>query len=228
MWSSGRHSLFVIVLASTGMLARPASAGDGGSPDPAAAEPAAEPTPAPCPDALAEAVVKALKEKDEAAIAEAIESLDCWLIVDAILARGDAASAAALAKYVVEASEGNTEFSQLPAYVESRRGKPDPPETRRAACSAEDALARGDTAAALAAAQVVGPGCDGVTGTRLWSARGKALLTLEQYPQAAKSLVTAADAARTAGWCFRALDLYQLAGNVAVDALDFETALFDW
>jgi tetratricopeptide (TPR) repeat protein len=211
------------------LLAAPAAADD---PAPVAAQPAPAAPPAeeagpPTVDAVAGKVVQALKAKDDAALEEAIAEggvHDLWLVVDAVVARGEAEAAASFAEFLVKAS-GTTEFARAPEYVAARKGASDDAENRKVAAAAEAALEKGDAEGALRALEGVLEGLHGVTAVRVLEARGDALAALGKAVDAAHALGAAAESAHAIGWDNRALSVYQRAASSSAAVADFPAAI---
>jgi hypothetical protein len=179
----------------------------------------------PTPEAAADEVVKAIRAKDAESLKRlaAAEKPDPWLVADELLVRGEAAAAerfaAAAPRYDVE---------RLPAYVASRRGKPDAQAARKALAVATTALERGDEGAARSALDGVAGEEGTVLFVRIELVRGFAHRTKLADPAGVAALHSAAESAETLGWHAMASRALIAEGYSAYRARDFRGALAVW
>ncbi|MCC7138127.1 MAG: tetratricopeptide repeat protein [Planctomycetes bacterium] len=177
---------------------------------PAAPAPAATPAPSPTPEQAADAVLTAVKAKDDAAL-EALavkDAPDPWIVADELIRRGEFDAADAFAR-----AAPRVDIEALPAYVASRRGKPDDPTRRGRLAKAIAALRAREPADALAALGAEeSPPLEDVVGVRLTSVRGYVLARLERREASAVSSLGAGDAAERLGWLARSYAMSDEAG----------------
>ena len=105
--------------------------------------PAAKPAPPPTPEQAADTVLAAVKAKDDAVLkALALkDDPDPWLVADELIRRGEFDAAGSFAK-----AAPRVDVERLPAYVASRRGKPDDLARRAHLAGANAALQAGKIA----------------------------------------------------------------------------------
>ena len=167
----------------------------------AASVPVAKPAAPPTPEQAADAVLAAAKAKDDAALKAlaAKDAPDAWLVADELIRRGEFDAADAFAKAAPRA-----DVETLPAYVASRRGKPDDAVRRARLAAANVALSavKPDEALTALGAPEAGP-IDDVVGVRLAMGRGISLGALGKFDAAEAVFVTAGDAAERLGWLAR-------------------------
>ncbi|MCC7136963.1 MAG: CHAT domain-containing protein [Planctomycetes bacterium] len=184
------------------------------APPPAPAAPApAKPAPPPTPEQAADAVLAAVVAKDDAAL-KALASKDDpdpWLVADELIRRAQHDAAEAFAK-----AAPRVDTEALPAYVASRRGKPDDPARRERLAEASRAFSARDFPRALAA---LGPPERGpiedVVGVQLAIGRGIVFASLARLDEAAACELAAGDGAEQLGWLVPAARAYSRAGDCA-------------
>ncbi len=202
-----------------GILATSARADDA---PPGAPPPAAKPAPAPTTEQAADAVLAAWNAKDAPALkALAAKDIpDPWLVADELLARGEADAADAFGK-----AAPRKDVESLPAYVASRRGKPDDTGARKALADADAALARGDAKAALDALGAAAGEEGTVVAVRIAFARGMAQRQAVRLEDSASSYSVAARAAERMGWLWRASLSLDEAGHSSLTGGSFRESL---
>jgi len=214
--------VFVAAARASGEDAKPASPPPG-SPAPT---PAAIPFLPAKPEPVADAVLAAVAAKDDAALKALAgkDGPDPWIVADELIRRGAFDAAEAFAK-----AAPRVEVEMLPAYVASRRGKPDDAAARDALVGMNRALEAKDFPAALAALGPAdaAPPAD-VVGVRLAFARGIALQGLNRLEEGANTYLAAADAAERLGWRFRAAMALHRGGICAQDRSDYRRAVAMW
>ncbi len=196
------------------------------SPAPAVPAPAAKPAPPLTPEQAADAVLVALKVKDDATLKDlaAKDDPDPWLVADELIRRGEHDVAEAFAK-----AAPRVDVENLPEYVASRRGKTDDQVARDLLAAANVALRTNKSQEALAAAGLPDAAMLGyVAGIRLAFARGVALQGLVRLQESANSFLIAADAAERIGWASRASAAVYQAGSSSVRRSDYPGALAAW
>ena len=106
----------------------------------APAAPAAKPILPPTPEQAADAVLVAVKAKDDLALKSlaAKDGPDPWLVADELIRRGEFDAADSFAK-----AAPRVDVEKLPAYAAARRGKPDDAARRVGLAAANAALGAG-------------------------------------------------------------------------------------
>ncbi|MHC5030633.1 MAG: tetratricopeptide repeat protein, partial [Planctomycetota bacterium] len=147
------------------------------------------------PEQAAEAVLAALRAKDQPALKALAErdAPDPWLVADELCAREEYDAAEAFAK---AAPRPDTE--KLPGYVAAHQVSPTDPTVRKTVVAAQQALAKGDAKTALSIAQEVSATA-GLSRVRLLWYRGRALSELGSL-EAVDAFYDAADVAEELGW----------------------------
>ena len=203
-------------------------------PTPPAAPAAPAPSPAPVakpaspstPEQAADAVLAAIQTKDDAALKSLAgrEDPDPWLVADQLIRRGEFDAAEVFAKVAPRKLA-----EKLPAYVASRRGKPDDPARRARALAGDAARAEGKPQGALDAygPPEVAP-LDDVLGNSLLVGRANALRELNRPRESAAAFLVAADAAERLGWPDRAYRALHQAGWSAAAASDARQSVSAW
>ena len=207
-----RFAASIILLAVTSWP--PFAAGD----DARAASPAAV-------ERAADSVLQAVGRHDRAALAALAtpDEPDPWLVADALLSRDRIEDAEAFAKAMPR-----PDVEALPAYVSTRRGRPDDPGARRALARWGDALVRNEPRAALDALAGAKPDLTSVTGVRLAFARGTVLRALGLTREGARAFRDAADAAEKIGWLAVAVAALDECGSASKERSDLTGALAAW
>lgn len=175
----------------------------------------------PVPEPLLGEVLAAAKEKSDARLAAAAtrDQPDAWLVVDALLARGEKDAAAALGR-AVTASWGR----HLRDYVEVRWDVAEPTPARAGTVAAEQALLAGDSARVLELAQTALPGGDDVVSLRALRVRAAALRSLGRSPEAHAAIADAAGRAERLGALGLLSDLVGSSGEWAFQDGDMRAA----
>ena len=194
--------------------------------------PAASTAPAPVaglvrpstPEEAADAVLAAVKAKDDAALKAlaAKDDPDPWRVVDELIARGRLDAADAFAKAAPRA-----DTAALPAYVAVQAAAADDVEARTALRTVNTVLARGDAAGVLALTVADGPLAT-VTTIRFRFARALALRQLRREAEAAAPLGEVAAAAESVGWLARSVFALHLRGWDAFVRGDVAAARAAW
>ncbi len=209
-----RTALVLLTLLGLGGLAIADAPVPGAPPAPAAKPeappPAAKPVPPPTPEHAANAVLAAVKAKDDAALkALAVkDDPDPWLVADELIRRGEHDAADAFAK-----ATPRVDVEKLPEYVASRRGKVDDAGRRARIAAANSALAAGKPDEAVGA--LGAPDAESIedlVGVRLATGRGFALSSLLRHEASAAAFLVAGEAAEKLGWLVRASRMWHEAG----------------
>jgi tetratricopeptide (TPR) repeat protein len=173
----------------------------------------------------ADAVLAAVKAKDDAALKAVAEKEkpDPWLVADELCFRGEHDAAEAFAK-----AAPRVDVETLPAYVEAwRRRAPD--QAERELLAAMNAALQARTPLKVVegtAALPVDPGT--VIEVRLLHSRGTALRMMRRLGESAAVLRKAADTARALGWLGRAVVLYHESGLSAYQGSSWPDTLTAW
>jgi len=177
------------------------------------------------PAGVALKVLRAIKAKDNEALVALAKSdnPDPWLVADILLSRGKHDAALAFAK-----AAPRKDVEKLPAYVESRRGKPDNARARKALAAWERAYGGRDAAAALAALRGAEGDARDVAAANVLFARGSVLRVVRRLEQAAKAFAAAADMAEQLGWLSHASESLQWAGLCSAWRSDPTSAAAFW
>ena len=186
--------------------------------DPAPVAPPAAPTPPakPAPpkpltvEQAADAALAAAKSKDDEALKAlaARDDPDPWLVADDLIRRGEFDAADAFAR-----AAPRVDVEALPAYVASRRGRPDDPARRSRQAAAYAALQTRKAAEALDALGAEEPGqISDVVGVRLAIGRGIALASLVRLEASAGAWFAAGEASERLGWLARAARAFRESG----------------
>ncbi len=184
--------------------------------------PAAPVAAAVTPEEQADAVLAAVAAKDEAALKglAAKDDPDPWLVVDALLARGEHDAAEAFAK-----AAPRVDVEALPAYVQAARGR------APAAAEHERLAAANGTFKAEKFEQVLEITAepldvlDTIVRVRLQTSRGRALAKLSRWTEGASVQRHGAAAAAALGWLRRASELHDGAARAAAEGADRVGAL---
>jgi len=189
--------------------------------------PAGAPATAPLvPESAADAVLAALTAQDGAALRAiaAEDAPDPWLVADELLSRGRFDAAVAFAKAAPRA-----DVEALPAYIESRRDKPEDAARRTRLAAANRALTSNKLEEALEALGGVEPlPLKDVVAVRLTFGRGLALEALRRPNDAVKMYVVAGEAAESMGWLARAANAFQRAASTSYGAASYPAAKSAW
>ena len=226
-----RRRLVLLLLTVSGGIARadeppkPPAAPAAPAPAPSPT-PAARPAPPPTPEQAADAVLAATKSKDDAAlkVLAASDDPDPWSVADALIQRAEFDTAESFAK-----AAPRVDVEKLPAYVASRRGKPDDAARRARLLAANAALMAGKVADAI---ESLGPqesgAVDDVVGIRLAMGRGIALRALVKLDASAAAFLAAGEASERLGWLARAASAFREAGASAYGGSAFVAARSAW
>ncbi|MCC7137529.1 MAG: CHAT domain-containing protein [Planctomycetes bacterium] len=194
-------------------------------PVPAAPSPS-KPPPPPTPEQAADAVLVAIAAKDDATL-KALASKDApdpWLVADELIRREQHDAAEAFAR-----AAPRVDTEALPAYVASRRGKPDDPSRRARIAKANAPFAAGDAAGALAALGAPETAAiEDVVGVRLAMGRAVALRALVRFDDSLTAYRAAGEAAETMGWLARATRVHLDAGVTDYRRSAFASAADAW
>ncbi|MFO0931409.1 MAG: CHAT domain-containing protein [Planctomycetota bacterium] len=189
-------------------------------PAPAPSKP--PPTPTPTAEQAADAVLAAIAAKDDSAL-KALASKDDpdpWLVADELIRRAQHDAAEAFAK-----AAPRVDVEQLPAYVASRRGKPEDPERRERLAKASATLRAGRYSEALAVLETADSGAiEDVAGVRWAMGRGLALRASLRRGPATSAFLAAGEAAERFGWLARAARAFQESAASAYDDSAFAVA----
>ncbi len=213
-------------LATLSILALLASSARADDPEPAAPPAGARPAAEPTHEEAADAVLAAVRAKDEARLRSlAGPRPNPWLVADELLARGEADAAEAFAR----AATGK-DVAALPGFVASRRGKAVDRAARAAAYAAlarvGAAVKQGDAATASSVLDGVRtPPNDPIAAIRIGGARADALRGLSRLAESGVAFLAVAKEARTLGWLEYAGAAYQAAAAVAHARSDLRGAL---
>ena len=183
----------------------------------------------PSPDQAADAVLAAVHEKDDAALSvlAAKDAPDPWLVADELIHRGRFDAADSLAR-----AAPRLDVERLPAYVASRRGKPDDGARRARLAAGNAALKAGRSADVLGSIDAIGAAdsapMDDVVGVRLAMCRGFALASLGRFEPSAAAFLAAADVAGRLGWLVQADRALYESGLSAFRGAAFAAARDAW
>jgi CHAT domain-containing protein/tetratricopeptide (TPR) repeat protein len=184
-----------------------------------------KPADPPTPEQAADQALAASKAKDAAKLKElaSMERPDPWRVVDALLARDAVDVALAYSK-----ASPRPDVVTLPAYVESRRGKPDDADTRRALTTALAALDAKKPADALAAIEGAHPKGGDILAILFETAHGDALRGMGRFEECEAVYGRVGEAAEEMGWLFRVAYAAYLRGTSASLRSDLPAALAAW
>jgi tetratricopeptide (TPR) repeat protein len=172
------------------------------------------------PKAAADAVLGAWKEAAALKALAAKDDPDPWIVVDALLARGETAAAQAFA-----AASPRPDVETLPAYVRAWHAPADDAERRAAADAAREAVATEDPARLAGIlrepprAGETSPPVD-VVGIRLVFSRAIAAAATGNVREGLAGAVRVADAAEALGWLRCASNALDMAVEIADEAGD--------
>ncbi len=177
------------------------------------------------PEQAAEAVLAAVKERNDAALTAlaAKNEPDPWLVADLLCYRGAHDAAEAFAK---AAPRKATE--KLPGYVSSRRGMEPDEKARKALSVTNEATGRREWQEVLGLAEGVSSQLDSVVRVQVAYARGVALGHVRQRGESARVLVEVGEAAARMGWLSQAQTAFHQGGLSAYDDSDWAGAISAW
>jgi len=224
--------LLVVLMLRSSVLADPPSPAapkppnepPSGTPAPAPAAPAGKPL---TPEQAADAAIAAVQAKGDAALQAlaAKDDPDPWLVADELIRRNERDVAEAFAKAAPRVNVEKLDVEKLPAYVSSRRGKPDDAARRARLAAANEGLeAQKPNEALEALGARESASVEDVLGVRLGMARGMALLGALSFQEAVMEFLVGAETSERMGWLARAARAYDGAGKAALRGAAYAVA----